>query len=351
MKSKVYIARAREENDLLSAIDTLLERVWPDGISSNDLTAIKLHFGEKGNKSFIEPRYVRKVVEWSKAKGVVPFLTDTNTLYRGWRCVTPSHIAIAAEHGFGFDEMGAPVVIADGLRGESCREIVVDRNFYKTVKVGFEVAAADGLIVLTHFKAHELTGFGGSIKNIGMGCASREGKLSQHSTGSPRVNREKCTACGVCIENCAFRAIELSDGRALIRPEVCSGCSQCIVVCPEGVIHVQWNESTARVQKKMAEYGLGTLKGKEGKYLFMNFLLKITPVCDCFGHDRPPIAEDIGILASNDPVAIDQVSVDLVNSGGEDRFRDIYPQIDWSVQLDYGEEIGLGRRTYELIDV
>lgn len=352
MKSKVYLARIKEKKDALtSSINLLLERVWPDGIGRHDITAIKLHFGEEGNISFIDPRYVRRVVDWIKGKGVTPFLTDTNTLYKGSRSTTPSHIATAIKNGFTYEVVKAPIVIADGLRGENYKEIEINKGFYKSVKIGTEIALADALIALTHFKGHELTGFGGTIKNLGMGCACREGKLSQHSTASPFVKRDMCTGCGICIENCAFDAIALLDAKAYINPERCSGCSQCIVVCPEGTIKIQWNESTANIQKKMAEYALGALRGKEGKFLCLNFLINITPICDCYDYNKPPIMADIGILASNDPVAIDQASIDLVNADGRDRFREIYPEIDWSIQLSYGESIGLGRRGYELIEV
>jgi len=350
-KSNIYLSKLDKGKDLLSSVNLLIEKVWPVKIDQDHLTAIKMHFGEKGNTSFIDPAYVKRVVTWVKKKGILPFLTDTNTLYKGSRSTTPSHLATASEHGFNFESIGAPIVIADGLKGENYCEVSVDKEFCRTVKIGFEIAKADALIILTHFKGHELTGFGGSIKNIGMGCASREGKLSQHSTAAPIVNRRGCTGCSACIKNCAFGAISINEERAFIDPDKCSGCSQCIVVCPEGVINVQWNESTSNVQKKISEHALGALKGKENKFLCMNFLLKITPTCDCFGYNKPVIADDIGILASNDPVAIDQASIDLVNSDGVDRFKTIYPSIDWEIQLSHAETIGLGRRAYKLIEV
>lgn len=350
-KSVVFFARIGDREKNLASIDLLLEKVWTDGIGPEALTAVKVHFGEKGNKTHIDPGYVRRVVDWLLGRGVNPFLTDTNTLYKGERSLTPSHIATAFHNGFTFDRVRAPVIIADGLRGESYREVEINGSFYRKVKIGTEIYLADALVVLTHFKGHELTGFGGSIKNLGMGCASREGKLSQHSTTSPFVERENCTGCKICIENCAFGAISLVEGKALIFSQRCSGCSQCIAVCPEGTIKVVWNESTANVQRKMAEYALGAIKGKEGKAIYLNFLTNITPICDCYPHNREPIMKDIGILASTDPVAIDQASVDLVNRDGRDRFREIYPGIDWSVQLSHGESIGLGRRGYQLFEV
>ncbi|MFQ5900256.1 MAG: DUF362 domain-containing protein [Thermodesulfobacteriota bacterium] len=352
MKSKVYFVRLKhKQTEIISRINILLKKVWPPRIGRGDMMAIKIHFGERGNTAFIKPVYVRRVVECLKKRGVSPFLTDTNTLYKGTRSTTPVHIATALKHGFDFDTVMAPIVIADGLKGENYREVEINRRFYKTVKIGTEIIHADALIALTHFKGHELTGFGGTLKNIGMGCACREGKLSQHSTAAPLVHTDGCIGCGTCVENCAFNAISIIEKRAVINPEICTGCSQCIVVCPEGVIRIQWNESTANVQKKIAEYALGVLKNKEEKFLCLNFLTDITPACDCWGYSAPPIMKDIGVLASQDPVAIDQASIDLVNADGKDRFREIYPEIDWGIQLSYGESIGMGRREYELIEI
>ncbi len=352
MKSKVYFTPIVSDRiGILEKIDALIKKIWPQDLGRGDITAVKIHFGEEGNSSFINPKYAERAVCFAKSRGALPFLTDTNTLYKGTRSTTPDHIATAVKHGFTFDTLGSAVIIADGLRGENYINVDIDKKYYKSVKIGAEIALADALVVLTHFKGHELTGFGGSIKNIGMGCACREGKLSQHSTASPFVGKKSCTGCGTCIENCAFEAITLIDTKASINPEKCSGCSQCIVVCPEGAIRIHWNESADKFQKKMAEHALGAVKGKEGKLFFMNFLINITPVCDCFGHNKPRIMDDIGVLASRDPVAIDRASIDLVNSDGRDRFREIYPEIDWRIQLRYSEEIGLGREDYELIEI
>jgi uncharacterized Fe-S center protein len=196
-----------------------------------------------------------------------------------------------------------------------------------------------------------------------MGCASREGKLSQHSNIAPKVAKKKCIACEECLSHCSQNAIALQEEKAFIAPEKCVGCGECILICPQGAIQIQWNESIPVFQQKMVEYTMGVLKGKEGRAIFLNFLTDITPACDCYGHSDRPIVRDIGILASTDPVAIDQASVDLVNNepghkdsaliknykSGEDKFRGVYPQIDWEVQLQYAEEVGLGTRRYELV--
>jgi uncharacterized Fe-S center protein len=233
---------------------------------------------------------------------------------------------------------------------------------------------ADSLICVTHFTGHELSGFGGTLKNLGMGCSSREGKLSQHSNISPKVKGKKCKGCKQCLTWCAQEAISIlppplwvgaTKSRAMIDPKKCVGCGECILTCPEGAILIQWNETIPIFQKKMVEYAYGAVQKKKGKVLYLNFLTQISPACDCNSYSDTPIVGDIGILSSEDPVAIDQASVDLVNGEagnrssklsknwgpGEDKFRGLYPKVDWSIQLAYGEEIGLGKREYELIRI
>jgi uncharacterized Fe-S center protein len=233
---------------------------------------------------------------------------------------------------------------------------------------------ADALIGVTHFKGHELSGFGGTLKNLGMGCASRKGKLSQHSNISPQVKKKACVGCETCLPWCPSSAISMippdSEGKAkhsvaLIDPKKCIGCGECILSCPQGAIQIQWNESIPLFQKKMVEHAYGVIHPKKGKALYLNFLTQISPACDCYGFSDTPIVKDIGMLASEDPVAIDQASVDLVNQeegncsskliknleAGGDKFRALYPEVDWNIQLSYGEEIGLGTRNYELIKI
>ncbi|HBA71657.1 MAG TPA: 4Fe-4S ferredoxin, partial [Geobacter sp.] len=215
------------------------------------------------------------------------------------------------------------------------------------------------------FKCHELTGFGGAIKNLGMGCASRKGKLVQHSTVAPVVAEKYCIGCGICPRACAHDAILITGGKAIIDPQKCTGCSRCITVCPVKAINIQWNEAADLVMRKMAEYALGALSGKSGKAIYINFITQVSPACDCYGHSDAPIVNDIGICVSTDPVAIDQACADLVNGArgnegsalqsgfepGGDKFRGVWPEITWEVQLEHGEKIGLGSRKYELVRV
>jgi len=322
----------------------LAERIAPD-----DLTAVKLHFGEKGNTSFLRPIFVRKVVEEIAAVGGKPFLADTNTLYLGGRSNAVDHIRTAITNGFAFPVADAPIVIADGLRGESAVKVPIEGKIYKEVSIGAEFVNADAIVALTHFKGHELSGFGGVLKNLGMGCASRAGKLSQHSTISPFVDPSNCNGCGTCVAHCPAGAITVVSAKALIDPKECIGCADCIVVCPEHTVKVDWNEAAPMVQMKMAEHALGALNGKRGSSLFLTFVTQVSPFCDCYGNSDRPIAPDVGILASTDPVALDQACADMVISAtGRDPFRQTHPKIDWTIQLSHAEELGLGSRKYEI---
>jgi hypothetical protein len=365
--STVYLAnlRADVKSNLLNKLDGLLSRTGIEKVfKKGHLVAIKLHFGEHGNTSYIRPVFVRRVVERIKETGAKPFLTDTNTLYVGKRTNTVSHIECAILNGFDYAVTGAPIIIADGLRGESTEKIRVDGKHLNEVNIAREIVSASGLVVLTHFKCHELAGFGGTLKNIGMGCASREGKLIQHSNCAPIVDPEDCTACGECALICPSDAIEIG-AKAVINDGLCIGCSHCIAACPEETIKVQWNENASNVQEKMIEHVKGVLKGKDGKCIYINFITQVSPLCDCYGHTDAPIVPDVGILASTDPVAIDQASVDLVNSqegfkgtslisgheAGGDKFRGVHPNIDWNVQLDSAERLKLGTRRYRIVEV
>ncbi|MFP3866850.1 MAG: DUF362 domain-containing protein [Desulfobacteraceae bacterium] len=330
------------------------------------LVAIKLHFGERGNTAYIRPIYLRQVVDKVWDYGGRPFLTDTNTLYVGTRSEAVSHLTTAIQNGFPYAVVNAPLIIADGLKGTAEVEVQINQEMFISVYLGESIALADSFISLAHFKGHELSGFGGTIKNIGMGGASRKGKLAQHSNISPRINQEKCTGCGDCVAHCAQEAIKinLETEKAEIDPKKCVGCAECILICPYGNIEIQWNESIPIFLKKMVEYAYGVLKDKKDRAVFVNFITQVSPACDCYPHNDAPIVGDLGILASRDPVAIDQAAADLINqsaglvgsclkdtSPGTDKFRDLYPKVDWEIQLEYAEQIGLGTRQYELIKI
>lgn len=366
MKSAVYFMdfRATPKENLFSKLETLLETA---GISKvvkkRSLVAVKLHFGELGNAAFIRPVFLRTIVNQVKSNGGIPFLTDANTLYAGTRGDAVNHLKTAIGNGFAYSVVDAPLIIADGLRGKTETPVTINQKNFDTVYIGTEIIQADALISVAHFKGHELSGFGGAIKNVGMGCASRKGKLAQHSTVSPKIKRKKCIGCGECVGHCSQHAISLVDEKAVIDAQKCIGCGECILICPNRAVEIQWNQAIPTFLEKMVEYTYGVLKNKNDHMLFVNFIADVSPACDCLPTNDYPIVRDIGIVASTDPIAIDQASVDLVNQqqalegsclkkntgAGEDKFKGVYPKIDWQLQLEYGEMIGLGSRDYDLI--
>jgi uncharacterized protein len=368
MSSKVFFAdmRAGARENLFDKIGKLMRQAGlAQRLVPGDLVAVKVHFGEKGNHTFVRPIFVRRVVEEIKGCGARPFLTDSSTLYPGERKEAVSALACAIENGFAFSVVGAPLIMSDGLRGHTAIEVRVDGELLPTVSIGAEIVEADALVAVSHFKCHELTGFGGTLKNLGMGCASRTGKMQQHSTVAPKVAQKFCNGCAACLKSCAHAAIAILEGKAQIDPVACVGCSRCITACLQKAINVQWNESSSLVMRKMAEYAKGAVLGKEGKTLYLNFVTQVSPACDCYGHADAPIVNDIGICASTDAVALDQACADLVNGArgnqdtalssghepGGDKFRGVHPEIDWEVQLEHAEKIGLGTRQYQLVKI
>ncbi len=366
MSSAVYFTdmRTGTKENLHDKLERLIDQAGLGRvIQKGDLAAVKLHFGERGGHAYLRPTFVRRVVDQIKLLGGKPFLTDSCTLYPGERKEAVSALSGAIENGFAYAVVNAPLIMCDGLRGHSARLVPIQGELLHEVEIGMEVLEADSMVVLSHFKCHELTGFGGAIKNLGMGCSGRAGKMEQHSTVAPKVSAKNCTACGSCLKACAHEAISFAQGTAAIDPEKCTGCGRCITVCEPKAILIQWNEEALLVMKKMAEYASGAVHGKAGKLLFVNFITQVSPACDCYGHSDAPIVPDIGILASTDPVALDQACADLVNQArglpntaminghdaGGDKFRGVYPHIDWEISLIHGEKVGLGQRQYELI--
>jgi len=361
--SKVYFISLKvKEKGFLEKMNMLLRK---SGllhiIDKDDLVGIKIHFGEKGNTSYIRPTFVKNVARFVSDKRGNPFLFDTTTLYNGARSNAVDHIKTAYENGFNF---GYPIVIADGLCGEAKRSIEINKKRIKNASLALLIFSCDSIISVAHFKCHMLSAFGGAIKNVAMGCASKEGKLSMHSTVSPFVNKDECVGCGDCTSFCPSDAIEVNS-TAEIDVNKCVGCGSCISICKEGAIKIHWNVKLEAFQEKLAEYCYAVCKAKSGKMFYINFLLNVTPSCDCFPSSDTPIVPDIGVLASKDPVAIDQASCDLVNNSigiessklerafgkGDDKFRDLFSEISWEYGLQYAESIGLGTRKYILKEI
>jgi uncharacterized protein len=302
---------------------------------------LKVHFGETGNRTHIKP-------EWLKdCKGILkdPVFVECNVMYRGQRTLREDHIEIAKKHGFGF----LPIDILDGRMGEDSINVPLNIGRTKEAKLGGGLIKYDRLVALTHFKGHMATGFGGALKNIGMGLGSRAGKMDMHSIISPIVKGEKCVACGTCVRDCPVDAISLGKV-ASIDSGKCIGCAHCIAVCPQKAIDIPWNmshEVNAILMEKIAEYSYAAVKGR--RWWFMNFITDLTYDCDCMGIDQKPFMGDVGVVLSQDPVAADQASLDLVKKayGGTDPFLKKHG-INGEEMLDYAQKIGLGSRIYEL---
>ena len=365
-------ARGPRENKI-SKIAALFAKAGFDArVPKDALTAVKVHVGERGNDTFMNPVFVRKVVDCIKAAGGKPFITDSNTLYKGSRHNAVDHIATAMEHGFGYATVGAPFIVADGLRSTSYELVSINKKHFKTVKIASAIVAAQSMIVLSHFKGHELAGFGGAIKNLAMGCTPSQGKCDQHASRF-MVDEERCIGCGQCIASCPEDAISFAPGKlskdgrkiAVIDKAKCIGCGECLTVCKPKAVNIDWATEIAPFNERMAEYALGAVTGKEKHTGYINFLLNITPDCDCVPWSDSPLVPDIGILASSDPVALDSACFDLVNraaghehsqlkcghAAGEDKFRGTWKHTCGEVQLDHAEAIGLGTREYTLIEI
>ena len=331
-------------------------------INADDLTAIKLHFGERGNDGYINPVFVRPVVDQIKNHKGKPFVTDTNTLYSGERHNAVDHMTVALEHGFNYTVLNCPAIIADGLKSGNYQNVDINLKHFRTAKIASDIANADSMIVMSHVKGHPMAGFGGAIKNLAMGCAPAKGKEDQHSF-RPTVIKEKCISCGKCIKVCPASAIDLNDKKAFIDKSICVGCGQCVSECPIHAIQSGDEEDMNDFIERITEYALASVKGKEKKIGYINFLNNITPECDCFPFSDAPIVPDIGILASTDPVAIDKASIDLINQQlgfegsrlkhnhqpGCDKFAGLHPNIQGTIQITYGQQIGLGTSDYKLI--
>ena len=368
--SKVYFTdmRAKPGRNLLDKLQRLIQKAGIEQIDFKyKFTAIKIHFGEPGNLAYIRANYAARLAKFLLEKQAKPFLTDSNTLYLGRRSNAVDHIESAFENGFNPIAVPCPVIIGDGLKAIDYKEIPINLKYCKTAKIGAAIAEADVLVSMNHFKGHEQAGFGGALKNIGMGSASRQGKLELHSSSQPIIDQAECTSCGQCVKYCASQAIHLNvDKKAEIDYELCVGCGQCVAVCQFEAAQPVWDNSTDIMNFKIAEYTKAVLKDKPNFHI--NFIMDVSPNCDCWNCNDAAIVPNIGIAASFDPVALDKASADLVTGTpanahtvlnvqkyGElqnvDKFKMIHPNTDWEAGLNYAEEIGLGNTKYELVTV
>jgi len=317
-------------------------------VEPGDVFAIKIHFGEQKHRSQVPPEVVRVVADRIKAAQGKPCLLETSTLYTGNRSNAVDHLHLAHQHGFTLEATGAPIVMADGLLGESQVEVTINTQPPKTVKVATGARAARGLLAISHATGHPEAGLGAAIKNVAMGLSSRAGKLAQHSSVKPGVKADDCVGCGICAEWCPAHAIDV-DEKATIDKGKCIGCGQCFAVCPHGALTFDWGAGTRGLQERMAEAALGVVTGRQHKVGFINVLRHMTKGCDCFGSAEDPALPDIGLLASRDPVAIDAATHDLMlQHGGDGLFHHWWPNTEPGIQLEHAEEIGLGTRKYNI---
>jgi uncharacterized Fe-S center protein len=355
MKSKVYFI-AVSANDNTQGIKDKLKKLLDASnvlgvIEKADKVVVKAHFGEAGNTGFVDPEYAGVICREILKRSAAAFLSDANTLYPGRRIKSADHLNLAHEHGFTREVTGLDVVIPDDTNKKEAIDIKIDHKYIKTAKIARLFIDADAIIAINHFKGHMLTGFGGALKNIGMGCATREGKLAQHCDLAPVVNQDNCIGCGACIEVCPKKAIKMVNNKAVVNKALCIGCANCIGACQTFAMFADLGAS-GMVQDKMAEYAQAVLKHKQKKSGFINFAVKINKECDCWGLENPRIAPDVGIFASNDPVSIDKASFDLVNKVcGKDIFKASHPEYDGTLQLIYAQALGLGNLDYELIEL
>ena len=373
-KSKVYFTtfKATYKENLLQKLHRLMKTAGFENIDfTHKYAAIKIHFGEYGNLAFLRPNYAKVVADYVKELGGKPFLTDCNTLYVGSRKNALDHLETAYLNGFSPYQTGCHVIIGDGLKGTDEVLVPVDGEYVKEAKIGRAIMDADVFISLNHFKGHEMTGFGGAIKNIGMGCGSRAGKMEQHCEGKPFIKQKKCIRCGNCYRICAHGAPELSPESAVINTDKCVGCGRCLAVCPKDAIASAYTDSVAVLNRKMAEYSLAVTKDRPCFHI--SLICDVSPNCDCHSENDIPIIPNVGMLASFDPVALDVACADLSNKmpvingsilsdnikeaeencceHDHDHFNMTHPDTEWRTCIEHAVKIGLGTDQYELIEI
>lgn len=377
-KSKVYFTtfKTTTHENLIQKLYRLIKTAGMANIDFKDkYTAIKIHFGEYGNLAFLRPNYAKVVADYVKELGGKPFLTDCNTLYVGSRKNALDHLDTAYLNGFSPMQTGCHVIIADGLKGTDETIVPINCEYVKEAKIGHAIMDADVFISLTHFKGHEMTGFGGAIKNIGMGCGSRAGKMEQHCDGKPHVITEMCVGCGECTKICAHDAPKVLNRKAEINQDKCTGCGRCLAACPKDAIEANFDDSIKKLNYRMAEYTYAVLKDRP--HFHISLICDVSPNCDCHSENDIPIVPNIGMLASFDPIALDKACADLVNempvnhgsvlsdnivsdvfnekghhdTKKHDHFETTHPDTEWKSAIEHAIELGIGTDRYELIKI
>ncbi|OPY19427.1 MAG: Ferredoxin [Methanomethylovorans sp. PtaU1.Bin093] len=350
--SKVFFRSAGEvgpTNTQIDQIKELFRKVTV--VEKDDLVAIKVHPGEYGNTTYVRPVLIRTIADLVKEAGGIPFITDTTVLYSGKRFNGADMLWTAAVNGFTFGSMNAPFISADGLLGDDSVKVPIGGEYIDEITVASAIAKADAMIMISHCKGHPASGFGGAVKNLGMGCLDKEGKAKVHAPGKPDIDTESCIGCGKCIRTCPWDAIYLENGKAFVDKSMCKGELSCIGSCNFDSIMPPEN-CTTEIQARLGEAALGPVKLLPGKIGYINWVFDLTPGCDCFNFSAPAFAGNVGMLASMDPVAIDKASLDLINKKiGEEgcihSIKDVWG-IDPMIHLEHAAKIGVGSLGYSL---
>ncbi len=357
MASKVYIIKASidDGDEVISEKARRLFKAggFADCFEVNDFTAVKIHAGEHRNNTFIPAGCLKGLVDELIKLKTKAFLTDTTTLYASRRRNAVEHAVVATEHGFSLENLGIPFIVADGLFGTSQTPVEIDGEIDREVYIATDITKCQALLSVAHFTGHMAAGVGATLKTLGMGCASKRGKLKQHAALKLSIGNG-CKLCSVCFEHCPADAISIDQIKAHIDQDKCIGCAECMAVCRFGAVKCNWGPETEVMQKSIAEHALGAIKGKETKSVFFNFVMSVTKDCDCVGMpNMSRVVEDIGIIASRNPVAVDVAALDLVESKAGKEFSELIDKekVNPRCQFEHAERIGLGERNYELIEI
>ena len=357
MTSKVYFIKSNiEEGE--QKISEKARKLFKAGgfaecFNENDFTAVKVHVGEHRNNTYVKAPCLKGIVEELLKLKTKPFLTDTSTLYASRRRNAIDHAIVAAEHGFSLQVLGVPFIAADGLFGTFQAPVKIKGEIDKEVYIAPDIIKCQSLLSIAHFTGHIATGVGATLKTLGMGCSSKRGKLKQHAALKLSIT-SKCTRCGTCIVHCPVDAISLNALQANIDPDKCISCAECVAVCRFGAVKCNWGPETDVMQKSIAEHAMGALKGKENRAAFFNFILSVTEDCDCVGSPNiRKIVDDIGIVASTNPVAVDVAALDLVENKTGRKLAELLgnDMLNPRCQFEHAERIGLGSSIYDLIEI
>ena len=357
MSAKVYFIKAAID-DGQKIISQKARQLFKAGgfdgcFKQGDFTAVKVHVGEPPNNTYIKAPFIKGLVEELLVLKTKPFITDTSTLYTGRRHNAIDHTILAHENGFDIAGLGIPFIAPDGLFGTSETAVQIDAELNCEVFIASDIVRCQSILSIAHFTGHPAACAAATLKTLGMGCSSRKGKMRQHASMRPKVSDE-CTLCGDCYDHCPADAITLGDVKAGIDRDKCIGCGECVAVCRFGAVKYDWGIEDRILQKNIAEHALGVVKGKKDRLAFFNFVISVTGDCDCFDREgMPNIADDIGIFASTDPVAVDKASIDIVQSRTGKTIARLLEndKLDPRYQIEHAEHIGLGTTDYELIEI